>query len=697
MTKASSPVVIPRPHMTFRPEIQGLRAIAVLAVFAFHLWPSGWFAGGYVGVDVFFVISGFLITGLLLKEFEATGGISLTRFYSRRIRRLLPAATLVLVALALCIALFPVSQWRDIAHDIGASALYFQNWNLAGRAVDYLASGGPQSPLEHFWSLSVEEQYYFVWPLLALLSVRVTRAAARHPRAAFGVFVGVVGVGSLLYSVWITPRQPGLAYFATTTRAWELALGGALAVFRAWERWPGRLRAVLGPLGLAFIVAACTGFDTDTAFPGYRALLPTVGAAMVIVCADGGGRVGLQRLLALKPFQYLGDVSYSLYLWHWPVIVLYTRLRGTGFSWRGAAVIFAVSLLLAHVSKVYVEDRWRSPAGKDKAGRDWQPLRLATVCISLSVVAAGAVAAGLHYRVSAPGASLSVAGNMDSIRDYPGARVLTDGAPAAPASVPYQPRPALAGDDHPPQSCHQGLTGTEIVTCGYGASDSAAPTVVLLGDSHADQWLPAFRVLAKKRHWHLIAMTKSACAIAAVDPDQFTTDSNKSCAVWNRNVLARLQADPPDAVIIAQSKYSLGHIENKKPHAARPLLIRRMLVAWHDLAATGATLYVIKDTPQPSGNVPECLSAPGASIKECSADRSEALGHFDPLLQAARQMQAARLIDMDDAICGPQVCRVVVGNVLVYRDTHHLTGTFMRTLVPALSRAIEQAGGALAR
>ena len=294
---------------TFRPEIQGVRAIAVIAVLIFHLWPSV-LPGGYVGVDVFFVVSGFLITGLLLRQVERTGKIQVLDFYAKRIKRLLPAATLVLVAVGTCVSLLPILRWADTANEIAASALYFENWWLAAKAVDYLAADAAPSPLQHFWSLSVEEQYYIAWPLIFLLLSPFGLLRRLGPRRAFGFAVIVVGLVSLIYSIYITPKNPGLAYFATTTRAWELALGGLLAVFTGWERIPERIRQVIGVLGLLMIIVAVATFGSETVFPGYAAALPTIGAAFLIVSGESKSVWSVFSILKSKPFQYVGDLSY---------------------------------------------------------------------------------------------------------------------------------------------------------------------------------------------------------------------------------------------------------------------------------------------------------------------------------------------------------------------------------------------------
>jgi peptidoglycan/LPS O-acetylase OafA/YrhL len=255
----------------FQPEIQGLRAIAVMAVLVFHVWPDV-LPGGYIGVDVFFVISGYLITGLLLREVERSGRISLVNFYRRRIRRLLPAAALVIIVSCMTVGMLPIVQWTDTAKEALASTFYLQNWWLAYQAVDYLAEDSAPGILRHYWSLSVEEQYYIFWPLLYIFVAASSHWARHHPRRTFAIMAIGIGVPSLLYSIYLTNQEPSSAYFVTTTRAWELAIGSGLAVFiHHAKSLSSSIRASIGLLGMISILISCLSFSEVTPFPGYAA------------------------------------------------------------------------------------------------------------------------------------------------------------------------------------------------------------------------------------------------------------------------------------------------------------------------------------------------------------------------------------------------------------------------------------------
>ncbi|MDH5832847.1 acyltransferase family protein [Luteimonas kalidii] len=657
----------------YRPEIQGLRAIAVLAVLIFHIWPSA-LPGGYVGVDVFFVISGFLITGILLRQAEKHGSIDILGFYAKRIKRLLPAATLVLLTVAICISLLPMTQWNDAANEIAASALYVENWWLAAQAIDYLAAENAPSPLQHYWSLSVEEQYYIVWPLLFLLFGTLLRRSRATVRVTFRTIIVVIGAASLCYSVYLTPKSPGLAYFATTTRAWELALGGALAVFTFWERGTIGLRVALGWLGLAMIGAAAFTFNENTAFPGYTALLPTLGATLLIAAGCQNGILSSSRLLTNRPMQYIGDLSYSLYLWHWPVIVFYQAMVGRTLGLVDGVVVAGVSFALAHQSKQLIEDFFRRP---DVLSGRWRPVALAAACIALSLFCWLSIKYQVERHEKSRPPKMVQAGN------YPGALALTDGFTVQ-ASDP-RPHPLLAKDDKgDPYSdgCIASLLRDEVKECVYG-QDRKGPRLVIVGDSHAVHWVPALQVVAEHSDARLVAITKSACAVTDLEIHH-DLEQYRSCMAWSLEVIEWLRRERPDVVLFAHSKSSLSKIAGSREQSGA-MLAASFTRVWASLEEIGIDVVALKDTPSFSVQVPDCLSST-SSPEDCRVERSRAFGRIDPLVLAVEAHPSVKLIDLSDAICNREFCSPIVGNVVAWRDAHHMTATFARTLAPALSR-----------
>jgi peptidoglycan/LPS O-acetylase OafA/YrhL len=636
------------------PEIQGLRAVAVLAVVIYHVWPKI-LPGGYVGVDVFFVISGYLITVSLFKEFDGTGGINIAGFYARRIRRLLPAATVVSLAVALSLPLFPQAQWADIAKSLIASTLYVQNWFLAAQAVDYLADDA-KGPMNHFWSLSVEEQYYIVWPLILLPIVCLARQARLNSRATFGWLVGLIGLSSLAYSIWLTPLSPGVAYFATTTRAWELALGGALAVFPVGRALSQPIRAGLGLAGLGAIVAACLAYSDQTSFPGYAALLPTLGAAAVILSCGARPVWSAGRVLNSRPLQYFGDISYSLYLWHWPLIVLYGAVAARTIGPRSGLALFLTAVALAHLSKVFVED----------------PFRAARFAVGRTLMAgAGAIALlvmiGTIYLAREANDPIAVAGTEPPRGALAMSDPHYDWRREDPSRIVPRPEKVKADVSSAYRTkCHQTIRGTEVLTCDYG-DPKRGTKIVMVGNSHATHWFPAFEELARTQPIYFRGIAKSAC-IFSLEP-VYNTDLKRpytECAEWSKNVIQWLSLERPDVVLISHSPAD----KNSTPE--------QLAATWKVLLGMGLNVRHVRNIPWLSFDPGRCLEGTKDWVADCIRLRSDVLRQ-DNLYSAAKILNV-EILDFSEYFCDAAHCPVIIGGVLAYRDSHHMTATFSRTL-----------------
>jgi peptidoglycan/LPS O-acetylase OafA/YrhL len=642
-------------------EVQGLRAIAVLSVLIYHIW-SEILPGGYVGVDVFFVISGFLITGSLVKEFETKGRINILGFYARRIRRLLPAATLVSVAVALSIPLFPKGQWPDIVNGIVASAGYVQNWYLAAQAVDYLA-GDTKGPMNHFWSLSVEEQYYIFWPLILFPVLALARRAGFSARNAFGGMIAVVGAGSLAYSVLLTPVDSGTAYFATTTRAWELALGGALAVYVARDSFSHSSRALLGLIGVLGIIVASMTFDESTQFPGYAALLPTLAAAAVIASSGSHASWSPRIVLNSKLFQYLGDISYSLYLWHWPLIVVYVEVTGQAIGLANGTLILIVSCGLAHISKVFVEDRFRTASLA--TGR--------TIAIGAGCIAA-TLLLGIGYLLWSEQGRGPVA-----LEGRLGALAMADPQYKWREEdiASFIPRPENVKADVPSiyaTKCHQNQRKSEVLACTYG-NPAAKTKIVMIGDSHAGHFYPAFEELTRKRSVYFRGLSKSAClfSLEAVYYKLFKRLYTE-CLEWSKNVIAWLERERPDLVFISQSP--------AYPETA----LKGMVAAWSRLLEMGLDVRPIRSTPWLKFDAEKCLTSSENWSVDCAPTRDDVF-ETDPVLMAADELELG-VLDLTNYLCDADRCPTIIGGVLVYRDRHHLTATFAKSLSSVLAKEL---------
>ncbi len=684
-----------------RADIQGLRALAVASVLAYHLWP-GTVGGGYVGVDVFLVISGYLITAHLLRDppdsWRAVG-----QFWGRRVRRLLPASALVVTVSVIGSALLlPVSQLARTAAEAIASALYVQNWSLAATATSYLASEGASTALRHYWSLSVEEQFYLVWPLLIGTAVVVSRRRSRRASSAtpaaglplgvdvpglvvLGPVVGAVLVGSLAWSVHLTSVDPAAAYYVTTTRMWELALGGIVALVGARFPHVAVPRRTAGPLalvGLAAVLAAVLGFDASTPFPGAAALLPTVGTAAVIV-AQPAGRSWAGRLLGLRPAQVLGDVSYSTYLWHWPLIVLVPFAVGRTLRWWELAGVALASVALAWATKRWVEDPVRRSPRIVRSAR--ATAAVLVVCTAVGVLAGFALRADANQQE----AQATARSNQAAV-DHPacfGAAAQLSGADCTAFAHQLWTDPVAAAVDKPrlyADGCWNNEPFTTRRTCTYGPAD-ATVTVALVGNSHAGHWFPPLEEVAAAHGWRITTYVASVCYPVS-EPLRFSDPATTTgCERWNAWVRHQVVTGGYDLVVMSsRTDQPLAGVPQAEQHAAAQRDYARTLDAF---TGAGEAVLVLRDTPNFPSSVPDCVATSPA--KDCTVPRSTGL-EVDPLADAARADRSGlvHVLDATDLLCDADVCHGVIGSTIAYFDHGHMTASFARTLRPVAEPAL---------
>ncbi len=688
---------------TVRTDIQALRALAVGGVMLYHLWPNR-LTGGYVGVDVFFVISGYLITAHLVAH-PPNQVRNVLDFWSRRIRRLLPAALLVLLTVLVVSRLVaPATQWENTAVQTRSAALYVVNWRLAADAVDYLAAQNAPTPVQHFWSLSVEEQFYLGWPVLILLLGLLARRL-RRPAGPL-VFAGLAAVSalSLSYSIYATAHDPARAFFVTPTRVWELGLGGLLAVAHA-QRGAGRhvqltSRPTTSALllvwaGLIAILFAMTEFDEKTAWPGWHALVPTLGCAAVIAANNPGAAPGPARVFALRPIQWTGNVSYSLYLWHWPLIVLLPYVSGDRLGILDKLAIIAASFALAAATKRCVEDpfrraRWGRPIVK--------PFAMAAVGMAVVVGAADLQIAAVHRHDAQAQAAVDrkLAGHDPCF----GAPALVAGARRCPpvTSGALTPDPAAARNDQTPGFPHQpGVKNCfamgptyHPVTCDYGPRD-AATRIAVVGNSHAFQFVSAIAPIAVAHGWHLTTYVAATCTLNDITqyPHPVAGDS-AGCSRWVRWANDQVTSGKYDLVITA-ARLQVG-LDTLSYSPTPQQYTQGYVSAWRRLRAAGERILAIRDTPSPRSSVPDCLAQHQSNYPACDGTRKVWMP-ADPIVAAVDQMRDPKVttLDLADHLCEPVVCPAVIGAVPVYFDNSHLSATFSRTLVPYIAPALERA------
>ncbi len=680
----------PKKRTSFRPDIQGLRTVAVLAVVLYHLWPHH-VTGGFVGVDVFFVISGFLITGHMYRELMLPVGFSLLKFWARRIRRLLPAAFLVLLAsLAAAYLWLPQTLWESTARQLTSSALYVQNWVLAGDAVDYSALNAAATVSQHYWSLSIEEQFYIAWPLLmvALLGV------SKHVSAVLPVFslskknslvLGLVLVAatSLAFSIYETAVNPSAAYFVTTTRVWEFAVG-ALVALVFLNRQPGvRAALVLGWLGLASIVFSALLYSGATPFPGYTALLPVAGTAAILCCNPGTSKFSATWLLARSPMTFLGDLSYALYLWHWPLIVVAPFALSAELSPMVKLAILAVSILLSWLTKIAVED----------------PLRLGSVLStnprSFVFAALGMViVAALSWGLSTVATSIrTLDPAFAASRCYgPGALNPNNACgpiPGARSAVPSQVNVMKENTNPAFPGCQASAPGTQLVSCSLGAlAENAKTTVALVGDSHATAWFPALDRLGKENGWRVETFTKSSCpltrALRTIQED-VEPSAQSDCAAWVTAVDKTLKDDPAVSAVFTAAYSSAYTFASPPTGQLQDPAVDGFTSMWEGWTAAGKEVLVFDDVPRTAGdNVPTCLAIHNNEPNRCSVPRAKALPANMAITKAAKSTAAPGIteIQLQEQFCDASRCYAQVGSMIVYRDYSHLSFEYSQALAP---------------
>ncbi|HYO20445.1 MAG TPA: acyltransferase family protein [Dermatophilaceae bacterium] len=692
-----------------RGDIEGLRAVAVLTVLLYHAG-APFLPGGFIGVDVFFVISGFLITTLLVRELVSRGTVSLPRFYARRAKRLLPASAAVLVFVVLATPLLlPRTRWVGTAWDVVASSLYGVNWRLAAQSVDYLAAGEAASPVQHFWSLAVEEQFYLVWPLLLLLATWRARALRRRHHHLHGRVGGhpgtttltrslllglaVIAVPSLAWSIHLTATSAGPAYFVTTTRVWELAIGGGVAIGAAGlAALPRGVASAMGWAGLASVVGTAFILTTATPFPGWVALVPTLGTAAVIASGPASGRSGPVRILGSAPMRWVGGLSYSLYLWHWPLLVLATARLGERLTLsQGLAVVLA-SFVPAYLSRRYVEEPIRR--ARPLAARPMLALRLGLACTLAGVLGGLALLAAVWSASPPPASSyvphvLNDKGVVSTGTPRFGAEVLGTRPRGNPLGAATDEVSSITPDvlkaklDLDKDCDITTVKGTGITTCLRGNPDSKLH-VLVLGDSHAHQWMPALASIAEAEDWSMVSHFKASCPFTQGEVGT-RTESFTSCNQWNREVRRTLATEArPDLVILSSRKYSMvenGRVLTGPANAAKVAGAQRAAI--REFTDAGVPVAVIRDTPAAPVNIPDCVASHLDDLTFCAPPRRQALQGSEQVA-AVRGVKGAHLLDLSDAICPGDPCAPVIGGVLVWRDDDHLTRTYVQSLTPRL-------------
>ncbi|MCY7396059.1 MAG: acyltransferase [Nocardioides sp.] len=689
-----------------RGDIQGLRAVAVLTVIGAHAGAT-FLPGGFIGVDVFYVISGYLISRLLYREVLLSGRLSLSRFWARRARRILPAATVVTLATVVCSLLwFSLVDARRVVVDALWASVFAANVNVAQQGVSYFAQDSGPSPLQHYWSLAVEEQFYVVWPLLLLGCLLLHRVVRRHrteqprlPRRTLFLLLLAVAVASFTWSVVQSAAQPESAYFSTLTRTWELAVGAMIALVPpgTTRRLGARTASLLATVGLVAVAAAAVLYSERVAFPGYAAALPVAGTAMLLLAGSSRTPTGAARLLSTRVLRTVGDWSYSLYLWHWPVLVLGEHAvgRDLGVLERvlAVALVFGLSALTYRLVEVPVRDG--RPA---RTLRQRRALLLYPVCLALVATTTGSAWLWTGYRGAESGddPAITVEGNPQ-----PSTEALVQASVQAARDqrqVPSNLTPdVLALRDSIADVGRCDYTDDLRRLCPRGDVDGDR-TMVLIGDSHARAWIPAFDRIAVAEGWRTFYLVKPQCvaahvSVATIDDARPFTE----CAAFQDWSVDQVRALDPDLVVVASSPPVNGVLEGTRRvttvEGVVPLLAQGYDDLFTTLSAGAADVVLLRDVPKSGSDPATCLTTGSPDMGTCMfqpEERSRVLG--DVAVDSARAA-GARVVDPTPWLCYQDECPVVIGGTLSYRDADHLTTEYAATLSDSLGRALEMTAG----
>lgn len=631
------------------------------------------------------------------RELSANSRLSLLQFWGRRIRRLLPAAFLVLAVSLVAVYLWvPSTLWESTVRQVGTSALYVQNWVLAADSVDYSAMNASATVAEHYWSLSIEEQFYVLWPLamVALLwamshvSRRVpVLKSSRRTVLIFGL--SVIAAVSLAYSIHVTQANPAADYFVTPTRIWEFALGALAALVLLDRTVKGRAAAILAWVGLRGIVVSALLYSSNTLFPGYTAQLPVLGSVLVISSEARESRLSLGWWLSRRPATFVGDISYYIYLWHWPMIVVVPFALKTQLNWPLKLAILALSMLLAWVTKLLVEDRFRKGPILQGTVRAHSFTAIGRVLVlglggGLGLLANqplgnnAAVASSPCYGPRA----LNAANGCDSI--------LGDAAPnPAPVAVSRENTdPAYPG-------CQADAEGTSLVSCTLGVpADQAKTTVAIVGDSHATAWLPALTQLAKKHDWRVVTYTKSSCpATVAVRilPNEKNSANQDDCSAWGQKVGRALKSNKSISTVFTASYSSAYTFKSAPVHKLKDPAIDGFTQQWSEWKSAGKKVVVFDDVPRTNGDyVPTCVAANTNDLMNCAVPVSQAIPNDMNITKAADKAKGEGIvsIDLKNDFCDAKWCYPVVGSTIVYRDYSHLSVEYSKALAPYIDKQL---------
>ncbi len=692
VSEMDTPIGSPRaPRPAVRQDLNGLRGVAIALVVVFHVW-MGRVSGG---VDVFLTLTGFFFTASLIRAAASGGSLNPFARLGRVLRRLGPPLAIVLFAVAVAtVVILPRTRWVDIGNQLISGVFFFVNWELASTSQDYLAADPDVSPLQHLWSVAVQFQFYLVVTLVVFGLAWVLRRSrgghrhSPHPSLFLVVFLGSAVI-SFVYAADGASRLQAWNYYDTGARLWEILLGAAVAALFAWrppastsaaQSWPARwARTCLAGAGLLFIMACGFIVDGVQEFPGPWALLPVLATIALVVA---GPNTPIARLLATRFGLWLGSIAFPLYLWHWPLLIFVLAYTGDSKATLASGTLIVVGSVALAVATVRLVEKPVQMSPRSITARGIT----ATALAMSAVMVVGAVAWDHHVRQSVTDVQ---AGRALDPSTHPGALALTRGVAADDAEI--LPDLFSAPEDVPlttMEGCITAIESSVPLTCEYG-DVRAERTIVLAGGSHAEHWLTALDLLGLERGFRVVTFVKVGCPITAGHMVLLGENEYPDCVEWSRTALNQIEELRPDYVFTTSSR--------PREDAPGDYTPDWYIDVWNELASYGISVLAVRDNPwlfrdgMPYRAV-DCL-ADGGSATSCGVLRNDALDSVNPTLAASFRLSSVFPLDLTNALCDSLVCRVVEGNVVIYRDEHHLTATYMRTMSAELAQQMSAATG----
>ena len=676
----------------FRPEVQGLRALAVLLVVMYHVW-FGKVSGG---VDVFLLVSAFLLSLSNLRKINEHKPLNLIKYWLHVFQRLMPTAGVVLLLTLLAsYFIMPASRFAAMVADAKASLLYYQNWHLAFSAVDYYQQNATlKTPFQHFWSLSMQGQIFFLWPILfAIVALLVRKFRFNLMGSALMVF-GTVFVASLTWSVISTQTQQAFAYFDTRARLWEFAAGTLIAMGSMLWKAPRVLRIVMGWVGVVGLVSAGMVLPVETGFPGYLALWPIVSGALVMLAGNTESRFGVDRILMSRPLLWVGESAYALYLVHWPLLILYmvfTNKPHAGVV--DGALIIGVAVGLAWVLHRFVEQPLRgsrdSKARKKGASsrrsrfatnNPWvRPIATVLACLALI---GGPIAAAQAYVTNRDARMEQLAETGAGTADFPGALALEG---QGSSSYKYPPIPAadplsqyadfneqctdfLASSDPQLQAgCEQSVNGPED-----------APLTAVVGASHTGQSLAMIGKIAEDAGSNVVDYHLGGCRF----PDEPNAD--EECAYLNSHVVDEILSKQPDNVLLMTTVTDPASNNETVPEG--------MDAAIRQFTDAGINVIALRDNPRSTQNMYDCAQLNERNPQECSSRVEDKMAAVNPSQEIIDSNPRVFGVDLTDYYCPDGQCQALIGNIYMYLDDNHISKSYGKTLAPMMRQQLEEQG-----